>query len=127
MAIKSKDEVIFGDKSLSNLLEDIYSNTKKKQNTISSIMSDFLTHNHGGKELSYIGPVVKDLLDVSVKNDEHLIKIATIIQRIITNGGSTEEDALGLTDEMKDQLLSTISDISEDSKEIDKKISSYEE
>lgn len=119
MSIRDKDDIAFGDKSLSNVLEDIYNNSKKKDTTINDIMQNFLLSLKGGKDIAYIGPVIKDLLDVGVKNDEQLVKVATIIQRVMTASGGGEEDALGLTDAMKDELLSTI----QNAEEVDTKIS----
>lgn len=119
MSIKDKDDIAFGDKSLSNVLEDIYNNSKKKDTTINDIMQNFLLSLKGGKDIAYIGPVIKDLLDVGVKNDEQLVKVATIIQRVMTASGGGEEDALGLTDSMKEELLSTI----QQAEEVDTKIS----
>lgn len=126
MSIKNKDEIVFGEKSLSDLLEDIYLNSKKKDKTISDIMSSFLLNLQGGKDIAYIGPVVKDLLDVGVKNDEQLVKIATIVQRIMTGGGSSDEDELGLSDKMKEELLATIEEAKESDSEIQSDIKTVE-
>lgn len=122
MSIKDKDDIIFGDKSLSSLLEDIYANSKKKDNTIDDIMKSFLMSLKGGKDIAYIGPVIKDLLDVGVKNDDQIVKIATIVQRIMTNGGSSEEDSLGLSDKMKEELLATIQEAEETDNNLTKQL-----
>lgn len=127
MSIKNKDEIVFGEKSLSDLLEDIYLNSKKKDKTISDIMTSFLSSLQGGKDIGYIGPVIKDLLDVGVKNDEQLVKIATIVQRIMTGGGSSDEDELGLSDKMKEELLATLEEAKESDSEIQSEIESVEE
>lgn len=126
MSIKNKDEIVFGDKSLSDLLEDIYHNSKKKDKTISDIMNSFLLNMQGGKDIAYIGPVIKDLLDVGVKNDDQLVKIATIVQRIMTGGSSSEEDELGLTEKMKEELLATLEDAKESDKQIQSEIETVE-
>jgi hypothetical protein len=126
MGIKNKDDIAFGDKSLSNVLEDIYNNSKKKDTTINDIMQNFLHSLRGGKDIAYIGPVVKDLLDVGVKNDEQLVKVATIIQRVMNASGGGEEDALGLTDSMKEELLSTIEQAEEVDTEISKDVEEIE-
>jgi hypothetical protein len=124
MSIKSKDDIVFADKSLSNILEDIYTNSRKKETTITDIMQSFLLTLKGGKDIAYIGPVIKDLLDISVKNDDQLVKVATIIQRIMNAGSGGSDDAFGLTDQMKEELLSTIQDAEKVDKEIQKEIES---
>lgn len=122
MSISSKDDIVFGNTSLSNILEDIYTNSKKKDTSIHDIMNSFMSSMKGGKDIALIGPVIKDLLDVGVKNDEQLVKVATIIQRIINAGPGSEDDALGLTDQMKEELLKTVQDIDDNNKESDTKL-----
>jgi hypothetical protein len=56
-------------------------------------------------------PVIKDYMEVSVKNDEHLVKLAAVIQRMVSN--KTEEGSSFLTDEEKDALLKEIKNIGE--------------
>jgi len=117
-----KDDIIFGDKSLSGILEDIYTNSKKKDKTIENVMASFLTSLKGGKDIAYIGPVVKDLLHVGVQNDEQLVKIATIIQRVMNASGGSDEEELGLTDKMKEELLATIEEAEQKDENLTKQI-----
>lgn len=122
MGLNDKDDIIFGDKSLSGILEDIYVNSKKKDRTIDDIMKGFLTSLKGGKDIAYIGPVVKDLLHVGVQNDEQLVKIATIVQRIMNSSGGSDEEELGLTDKMKEELLSTLEEAEQKDNNLTKQI-----
>lgn len=122
MGLNDKDDIIFGDKSLSSILEDIYVNSKKKDRTIDDIMKSFLTSLKGGKDIAYIGPVVKDLLHVGVQNDEQLVKIATIVQRIMNSSGGSDEEELGLTDKMKEELLSTLEEAEQKDNNLTKQI-----
>jgi hypothetical protein len=50
-------------------------------------------------------------MEVSVKNDEHLVKLAAVIQRMVSK--TTEEGSSFLTDEEKDALLKEIKSIGE--------------
>lgn len=104
MSLKNKDDKIFDDTTLSDVLKDIYNNSKDRKAQIDQTMSQFFKHIKGNKDVSFIGPVIKDLLHVSVQNDEQLVKMATIVQRIMTNNGSNENDGL-LTQADKDALL----------------------
>ena len=57
-------------------------------------------------------PMIKEYLEINVKNDEQLVKLAGIVQRIIANenkGGSEAE--FGLSDREKEQLLKSIDDV----------------
>ena len=58
--------------------------------------------------MATIGPIIKDLVDTSVKNDDALIKMAAIAQRIIGAQHKAEGDTGFLSDEEKEQLLREI-------------------
>lgn len=103
------DTEIFGSKRFSDLLKDIYDNQKKKDRQINLLIADLkpLITNIGDAAL--LVPVIKDYMEVSVKNDEHLVKLAAVIQRMVSN--KSEEGNSFLTDEEKDALLKEIKSI----------------
>ena len=57
-------------------------------------------------------PMIKEYLDINVKNDEQLVKLATVVQRLIAaeNKGGSESE-FGLSDKEKEQLLKSIDDV----------------
>jgi len=57
-------------------------------------------------------PMLKEYLEINVKNDEQLVKLATIVQRMAAteNKGDSEEE-YGLTEKEKEQLLKDIEDV----------------
>ena len=59
---------------------------------------------HSG-DMAVIGPIIKDLVDTSVRNDESLIKMASIAQRMIASKDKVEGDTGFLSDDEKEQLL----------------------
>jgi hypothetical protein len=107
----SFDTEIFGSKKFSDLLKDIYENQKKKDRQINLLIADLkpLITNIGDAAL--LVPVIKDYMEVSVKNDEHLVKLAAVVQRMVSK--TTEEGSSFLTDEEKDALLKEIKSIGE--------------
>ena len=110
------DTVRFGSKKFSDLLKDIYDNQKKKDRQINLLIADLkpLITNIGDAAL--LVPVIKDYMEVSVKNDEHLVKMAAVVQRMVSNKG--EEGSSFLTDEEKDALLKEIKSIGDSVEEI---------
>lgn len=110
------DTEIFGSKKFSDLLKDIYDNQKKKDRQINLLIADLkpLITNIGDAAL--LVPVIKDYMEVSVKNDEHLVKMAAVVQRMVSNKG--EEGSSFLTDEEKDALLKEIKSIGDSVEEI---------
>ena len=79
------DNVVFGKKKFSDILEEIYTNQQKKDRQISALISELKPLVESIGDATLIVPLIKEYLEISVKNDEQLIKMATIIQRIMNN------------------------------------------
>ena len=109
------DNEIFKGKSFSNLLEDIYKNSIKKEKQISALIKDLQPMIKSIGDATVIVPIIKDYLEVGVKNDEHLIKMAAIVQRAMARTESSEGGGLLLTEEEKKHLLETVQEL-EDNK-----------
>ena len=75
------DKTIFSDKTLSDLFEEIHSNSTKTRSQVTSLIGELkpLIENIGDATL--VVPMIKEYMEIGVKNDEHLIKMAAIIQR----------------------------------------------
>lgn len=97
------DTVIFEGKTSSDVFKEIYSNSKKKDKQINSLIAELkpLIQNIG--DAPVVVPLIKEYLEIGVKNDEHLIKMMAVIQRINNNATSSSGDSL-LTDEELKQL-----------------------
>ena len=54
-------------------------------------------------DATLIVPLIKEYMEIGVRNDEQLIKMATIIQRALNNSGG--EESMGITEEEKQQLM----------------------
>jgi tRNA splicing ligase len=113
--MSSLENVVFGKKTFSSILEEIYDNQKKKDKQISALISELKPLISDIGDATLIVPLIKEYLEISVKNDEQLIKMATIIQRAL-NSTSTEDGGFGISDEEKAQLLAEIDKIHEGNK-----------
>ena len=80
----SLDKEIFKGKTLSDLFGEIYDNSKETKGQVKALIGELkpLIENIGDATL--IVPMIKEYMEIGVKNDEHLIKLATVIQRIET-------------------------------------------
>lgn len=107
------NEEIFKGKTFSGLMEDIYINSRKKEAQISELIKQLQPMIKSISDATILVPIIKEYLDVAVKNDEHLIKMAAIVQRAYQRSGS--ESGVLLTEEEKKQLLSAVEDF-EDNK-----------
>jgi hypothetical protein len=111
----SFDTEIFGSKKFSDLLKDIYENQKKKDRQINLLIADLKPLIQGINDAAILVPVIKDYMEVAVKNDEHLVKLAAVIQRMVNN--KSEEGGSFLTDDEKDALLKEIKSIGDEIEE----------
>ena len=102
------DNIVFGSKKFSDILEEIYNNQKKKEKQISALISELKPLVQEIGDATLIVPLIKEYLEISVKNDEQLIKMATIIQRIMNSNTNNTDGGFGITEEEKQQLLAEI-------------------
>ena len=101
----STDFELFPGKNLSGLFKDIYENQQNKKQRISELIAEMKKVIRHAGDMAVIGPIIKDLVDTSVKNDDSLIKMAAIAQRIIGASQKSEGDSGFLSDDEKEQLL----------------------
>ncbi len=97
------DSHVFGDKKFSDLLEEIYNNQKKRDAQVVALISELKPLVQEIGDATLIVPLIKEYMEIGVKNDEALIKMATIVQRALQN--VDEDGGLGISDEEKEQLL----------------------
>ena len=95
---------IFGDKSFSDILEEIYNNQKKRDAQVTALISELKPLINEIGDATLIVPLIKEYMEIGVKNDEALIKMATIVQRAVQNVGD-DDSGFGISEEEKDQLL----------------------
>ena len=97
------DSIIFGDKKFSDILEEIYNNQRKKSEQVTALISELKPLVQEIGDATLIVPLIKEYMEIGVKNDDALIKMATIIQRAVNT--EREDGGFGITDEEKDQLM----------------------
>jgi len=103
-----KDFNIFGDKKFSDLSQEIYENSKLKKTQIDLLIQEVHGYIQGIEDIAIVGPVLKELFDVAVKNDDNLLKLATVIQRIMNKQLDLTEDTSLLSDEEKQELMDSL-------------------
>jgi hypothetical protein len=107
----STDFELFPGKNLSGLFQDIYNNQINKKKRISDLIDELKKLVRHAGDMAVIGPIIKDLIDTSVKNDDHLLKLATIAQRIVAAEKKSEGEDGFLSAEERAQLLAEIEDV----------------
>ena len=102
----SNEYELFKGTNFSDLMRDIYHNSKKKSRQIDGLIKELqpLIKNTG--DATVIVPMIKDYLEVSVKNDDALVKLAAVVQRIISATGKDDDgNEFGLTEEERARLI----------------------
>lgn len=106
------DNIVFGKKKFSDILSEIYDNQTEKKQQISGLISELKPLISDIGDATLIVPLIKEYLEIGVRNDEQLIKMATIIQRVVNN--SNNEDSLGISEAEKEELLAELDKLNAD-------------
>ncbi len=100
-----RNDELFKGTTFADLMSDVYHNSKKKDRQINQLIAQLQPLIKNASDATIIVPLIKEYLDVAVKNDDHLVKLTAIVQRYI----STKQTISGtdglLSDEEKEQLL----------------------
>lgn len=103
------DSIVFGKKKFSDILEEIYTNQNEKKRQVTALISELKPLISDIGDATLVVPLIKEYMEIGVKNDEQLIKMATIIQRAV-NSTSTEGEYT-ISEDEKDQLLQAMQDL----------------
>ena len=106
----AKDYEIFEGKTLSDVFKDIYDNSKTNKTQLEVLMKEVVGFIKDGDTAVQIVPMLKEYLEINVKNDEQLVKLATIVQRITAAEKriTSDDSEFGLSEAEKEQLMSAI-------------------
>ena len=108
------EKEIFEGKTFQDLTKDIYENTTKKKVQIDLLISEIHGFIQTIDDVVMVAPIIKEYMDVSVKNDEHLVKLAGVLQRIMSKSSGTNEESMLLSETEKDELMATLQDTVDD-------------
>ena len=104
------NQILFDDKSFSDLLKEIHGNQKKKAKQLASLIAELRPLVQSLGDATVVVPLIKEYMEISVKNDDQLIKMAAIVQRLSTGATSNGDGGL-LTEEEMDQLMDVAEEI----------------
>ena len=110
----SNEKEIFEGKTFQDLTKDIYENTTKRKVQIDLLISEIHGFITTIDDVVMVAPIIKEYMDTAVKNDEHLVKLAGVLQRIISKSQGESDESMLLSDEEKADLMGTLQDTVED-------------
>lgn len=100
-----KDSELFKNISFADLMSDVYHNSKKMSRQINQLVSQLQPLIKNASDATVIVPLIKEYLDVAVKNDDQLVKLTAIVQRYISTKQTIAGDDGLLSAEEKEELL----------------------
>ena len=105
-----KDFNIFDGKYFSDLSKEIYDNSKLKKTQLDLLIQEVHGYIQGIEDIALVGPIIKELFDASIKNDDNLLKLATVIQRIMNKQVDAVDDTSLLSEDEKEELMASLED-----------------
>jgi len=110
----SNEKEIFEGKTFQDLTKDIYENTTKRKTQIDLLISEIHGFITTIDDVVLVAPIIKEYMDTAVRNDEHLVKLAGVLQRIISKSQGDSDESMLLSDEEKEELMGTLQDTVDD-------------
>ena len=106
----SENKEIFEGKTFQDLTKDIYENTTKRKTQIDLLISEIHGFITTIDDVVLVAPIIKEYMDTAVRNDEHLVKLAGVLQRIISKSQGESDESMLLSDDEKAELMGTLQD-----------------
>ena len=97
------NQILFDDKSFSDLLKEIHGNQRKKAKQLAQLIAELRPLVQSLGDATVVIPLIKEYMEISVKNDDALLKMAAIVQRLSTGNINSGDSGL-LTEEEMAQL-----------------------
>jgi hypothetical protein len=108
--LETSEYELYKGKSFASLCKDIVGNSEEKKQQLDVLITDLKDMIKTVNDAVTIVPLLKEYFDAGIRNDEQLIKLAAIVQRLMADRVGAESDSNGgiLTDDEKKQLMSVI-------------------
>ena len=97
------NQILFDDKSFSDLLKEIHGNQKKKAKQLAQLIAELRPLVQSLGDATVVVPLIKEYMELGIKNDDQLVKMAAIVQRLSTGTANSGDSGL-LTEEEMAQL-----------------------
>lgn len=106
-----KNDELFKGVAFADLMSDVYHNSKKKDRMMNQLIASLQPLIKNASDATVVMPLIKDILDVSIKNDDHLVKLTAIVQRYISTKQTITGDGGLLSEDEKTQLLKAAEEV----------------
>lgn len=107
------DFEIFDGKSFKDLCKDIYDRSDSKHDQLDLLISELRPYIRSLDDAMQVVPKIQGYLEISVKNDEQLVKLSQVVQRLQTAKLESGGNEI-LTDKEKEDLWQTVKSVAEE-------------
>jgi len=107
---------LFGKKTYADLLKEIHTNQKDKEVQLHSLIEGLKPMVTCSSDAIIMVPLIKEYLELAIKNDDALIKMAGIVQRAMNTKMADNGELL--SDEDKELLFESLKGLDDDVKKI---------
>ena len=109
----SNDYEIFKGKTLADLFEKIDHNSERNKIQIESLVQELMIYIKDPNSAMQLFPMISEFMEANIRNDELLVKLAAVVQRVMQAEGKINTDELGLSETEKEELVSRIGEATE--------------
>lgn len=107
--IQQKKQIVFGDFSLDQLYKQIVDNSRENRKQIKGTIQEISGLIEDVTDLQLLSPQVTTYMNLLVKNDQILLKLATALTKINNNRKLMQDDGDGqLSQKEKKQLIEQV-------------------
>tara|TARA_B100000131_G_scaffold318750_1_gene363251 strand:- start:3659 stop:4036 length:378 start_codon:yes stop_codon:yes gene_type:complete len=109
----STDYKVFDNVTLSDLFKKINDNSERNKIQIETIIQDMMVFIKDPRSAAELFPMISDFMEANIRNDELLVKLGAVVQRVMQSDSKNGADEFGLTDKEKEDILSKINKATE--------------
>jgi hypothetical protein len=108
------NQILFDDKTFSDLLKEIHGNQKKKAKQLAQLIAELRPLVQSLGDATVVVPLIKEYMEISVKNDDALLKMAAVVQRLSTgtvnsgDGGLLTEEEMAQLQDLTEEIAKTV-------------------
>lgn len=102
------DIKLYGRKTMSDVLKEIHLKSQNKEEELKELIGGLKPLIITAGDAVILVPLITKYMEASIKNDDNLIKMVSIVQRAISSGNRAENGDVNLSEEEKDQLLENL-------------------
>ena len=116
----SADYEIYKGMNIADMFKKIDNNSSRNKVQIESLIQEMMVFIKDPNTAIQLFPMISDFMEANIRNDELLVKLTAVVQRVMQTEAKDEGGEYALSDTEKEQILSKISTASENiQKDID--------